>query len=151
MTTPFHIRILDATDVAAIRAMLAMFGASFNEVATYTARQPNDVYLERLLGSKTFVCLAAFAEGAVIGGLAAYVLPKFEQAREELYIYDLAVHPAHRRQGVATAMVGDLRKLARSRGVYVMFVQADYEDTPAVALYTKLGVREDVLHFDIAP
>jgi aminoglycoside 3-N-acetyltransferase I len=31
-----------------------------------------------------------------------------------------------------------------------MYVQADIVDDPAVALYTKLGVREDVLHFDIA-
>ena len=30
-------------------------------------------------------------------------------------------------------------------------VQADYGDDPAIALYTKLGVREDVMHFDIAP
>lgn len=31
----------------------------------------------------------------------------------------------------------------------VIFVQADYGDDPAIALYTKVGVREDVLHFDI--
>ena len=31
-----------------------------------------------------------------------------------------------------------------------MYVQADYGDDPAVALYTKLGTREDVMHFDIA-
>jgi aminoglycoside 3-N-acetyltransferase I len=31
-----------------------------------------------------------------------------------------------------------------------MFVQADLGDDPAIALYTKLGSREDVLHFDIA-
>jgi aminoglycoside 3-N-acetyltransferase I len=31
----------------------------------------------------------------------------------------------------------------------VIYVQADHVDPPAVALYTKLGVREDVLHFDI--
>lgn len=39
-----------------------------------------------------------------------------------------------------------------ARGAYVIFVQADtgFEDAAAVALYTKLGVREDVLHFDIA-
>jgi aminoglycoside 3-N-acetyltransferase I len=30
-----------------------------------------------------------------------------------------------------------------------MFVQADMGDEPAIALYSKLGVREDVLHFDI--
>jgi len=40
----------------------------------------------------------------------------------------------------------------RSAGAYVIFVQADtgIEDEPAVALYTKLGKQEDVLHFDIA-
>jgi aminoglycoside 3-N-acetyltransferase I len=37
------------------------------------------------------------------------------------------------------------------RGVYVTFVQADYGDEAAIALYTKLGSREDVMHFDIAP
>ena len=30
-----------------------------------------------------------------------------------------------------------------------MFVQADLVDAPAIALYTRLGKREDVLHFDI--
>jgi aminoglycoside 3-N-acetyltransferase I len=33
----------------------------------------------------------------------------------------------------------------------VIFVQADRGDDPAITLYTKLGVREEVLHFDIAP
>jgi aminoglycoside 3-N-acetyltransferase I len=34
----------------------------------------------------------------------------------------------------------------------VIFVQADMgiEDQPAIALYSKLGKREEVLHFDIA-
>lgn len=34
-------------------------------------------------------------------------------------------------------------------GAYVIFVQADYGDEPAISLYTKLGRREDVMHFDI--
>ena len=46
-----------------------------------------------------------------------------------------------------------LRKLASARGACVIFVQADtgIEDQPAIALYSKLGVREAVLHFDIPP
>ena len=87
----------------------------------------------------------------MVGGLAAYVLPKFEQARSEIYIYDLAVDEAHRRQGIATAMIEELRKIATSKGAYVIYVQADHGDAAAIALYTKLGVREDVLHFDIDP
>jgi aminoglycoside 3-N-acetyltransferase I len=79
------------------------------------------------------------------------VLPKFEQARSELYIYDLAVAEAKRRRGIATALIRALQQLAAERGIWVAFVQADLGDDAAIALYTKLGVREDVLHFDIAP
>jgi aminoglycoside 3-N-acetyltransferase I len=134
-----------------MRAMLSMFGSAFGEAKTYAADPPDDAYLGRLLGSDTFVAIAALSEGEVIGGIAGYVLPKFEQARSELYIYDLAVAEIHRRRGVATAMIRKLQELAAERGVYVIFVQADYGDDPAIALYTKLGVREDVMHFDIAP
>jgi aminoglycoside 3-N-acetyltransferase I len=77
------------------------------------------------------------------------VLEKFEQARSEIYIYDLAVALPYRRQGIATALIEALKEIARQRGTYVIFVQADPPDDAAVALYTKLGTREEVLHFDI--
>ena len=79
----------------------------------------------------------------------AYELRKFEQQRSEIYIYDLAVAAAHRRQGIATALIQELKKIALARGAYVIFVQADIGDVAAIELYTKLGIREDVLHFDI--
>ena len=93
--------------------------------------------------------LVAVAAGNVIGGLAAYELQKFEQERSEIYIYDLAVAESHRRQGVATALIEELKRVAGDRGAYIVFVQADDGDTPAIELYSKLGSREDVLHFDI--
>jgi ribosomal protein S18 acetylase RimI-like enzyme len=61
------------------------------------------------------------------------------------------VDESRRRQGIATAMIEELKKLAQARGAYVIFVQADHGDDAAISLYTKLGAREDVLHFDIAP
>ena len=128
-----------------------MFGHAFDDVATYTANQPNDEYLQGLLESQTFVAIVALEGTDVIGGLAGYVLPKFEQTRSEFYIYDLAVNEAHRRRGVATAVIQELRRLIAARDIYVIFVQADHGDDPAISLYTKLGTREEVLHFDIAP
>ena len=151
MDDPFEVRVLGSGDAAALRAMLVMFGDAFDDAAAYTARQPDDAYLDALLARDTFVAIAAFAGGAVVGGLAGYVLPKFEQARSELYIYDLAVAAAERRRGIATALVRAVQRLAAERGIWVAFVQADHGDDAAIALYTKLGVREDVLHFDIAP
>ena len=109
--------------------------------------------MRRLLGSDYFIALAAIGENKeVIGGIAAYELIKIEQERSEIYIYDLAVAEKHWRQGIATALIEELKKIAQVRGAYVIFVQADtdVDDEPAIALYTKLGTREDVLHFDIA-
>jgi aminoglycoside 3-N-acetyltransferase I len=105
--------------------------------------------LARLLGSDYFMALVALEGDEVVGGIAAYELRKFEQERSEIYIYDLAVAAAHRRRGIATALIEELKNIAAARGAYVVFVQADPGDTSAVALYTKLGKREDVLHFDI--
>lgn len=148
--SPVHVRQLGSDDIGLFRNLLAMFGEAFEDEETYTRTQPSDAYLEGLLGGETFLAIAAEKDGAVIGGLAAYELKKFEQERSEIYIYDLAVAAGHRRQGVATALISELKAIAASRGGYVIFVQADYVDPPAIALYTRLGVREDVLHFDIA-
>ena len=144
------IRQLGASDVDAYRSLMAMFGKAFEEIDTYTGVPPSSAYVERLLDASHFIALAAFDEERVIGGLAAYELMKFEQERSEIYIYDLAVDEGYRRRGVATALIQRLQNIAAERGAYVIYVQADLGDDPAIALYSKLGVREDVLHFDIA-
>jgi aminoglycoside 3-N-acetyltransferase I len=79
------------------------------------------------------------------------VLPKFEQARSELYIYDLALDAAHRRQGVATALIGELRRVVSGRGVWSSSYTRTTETKPRSVLYAKLGAREDIMHFDISP
>lgn len=149
MSLPVSLQTLGPSDATLMRSVLSMFGKAFHEEERYGAAQPRTSYLERLLGRDTFIAIAATEGDAVVGAVAAYVLPKFEQERSEIYIYDLAVAETHRRRGIATAMIAELQGLAASRGAYVIFVQADYGDEAAVALYTKLGVREDVMHFDI--
>jgi len=57
----------------------------------------------------------------------------------------------YRRGGIATAMIEQLKRFATSRRIYIIFVQADRGDEAAICLYTKLGQREDVMHFDIRP
>ena len=146
----FSIHRLAPTDLALMDGMLTMFGIAFEEVDTYGKARPGAQYMERLLDNDHFIALAALDGDDVIGGLAAYVLPKFERERSEIYIYDLAVAEAHRRRGIATALIGEVRNLGPVYDAHVIFVQADLGDEPAIALYTKLGIREDVLHFDIA-
>ena len=147
----FLVRRLDPTDVPMLRRLNALFGDAFGEPDTYGGDPPSDDYLEDLLAKDHFIVIVAHSGTQVLGGLVAYELDKFEKMRREIYIYDLAVDAEHRRRHIASAMIEDLRKIASLRGASVIYVQADYGDDPAIALYEKFGIREEVLHFDIAP
>ena len=137
------------SEVPVLKALIHVFGEAFDDVDAYGRAVPSDAYLRSLLAKPHFIVLVAREGDEVIGGLAAYELEKFEQERREMYIYDLAVSAQHRRKGVATRLINELRRIAAHRGAYVIFVQADRGDTAAIALYESLGTKEDVYHFDI--
>ena len=148
-TQPNTVRRLVQGEASLFHQLNDLFGVAFGDAGTYQAARPTTAYLERLLEKDHIIPLVALAHGRIIGGLVAYELDKFEQDRREIYIYDLAVHEEHRRQGVATALLRRLHQIASQRGAWAIYVQADYSDEAAIALYTKLGRREDVLHVDI--
>ena len=146
-----EVRRLGPDDAAAAADVLKLFAAAFDDAESYLAAPPSEAYLKRLLDDDGFVLLIAQVDGTIAGALAAYELRKFERERSELYIYDLAVAEPCRRRGVATALIEALKPIARAMGAWVIYVQADVGDEPAIALYRKLGVQEDVHHFDIDP
>lgn len=145
----YLIRKLSVSDLIIFKQLLAVFGDAFNEVETYTKKIPKDEYLRDLLKQKNFICLISEYDNRVLGGLVAYVLEKFEQNRKEIYIYDLAVSQEYRRKGIATELINKLKAFAKEIGAYVIFVQADKGDEPAINLYKNLGNIEEVYHFDI--
>lgn len=138
-------------DLETMGQLNLVFSEAFEDPEHYQSRLPSDDYLSRLIAREDFIPLVAVVDGNIAGGLAAYVLRTFEQERSEIYIYDLAVLENHRRRGIATGLINKLKEIAREIGAYVIYVQADPTDEPAVKLYESLGVREDVLHFDIEP
>ena len=119
-----------------------IFSVEFGDVATYSKHQPDSDYLGNLPVVRHSSRLLPSTKKRLLA-LAAYVLPKFEQARSEIYIYDLAVSGEHRRQGIATALINLLKHEANA--LLMIYVQADYGDDPAVVLY-KVGHTEEVMH-----
>ena len=137
--------------LAELKDLMRVFADAFDEQETYQSNIPSDEYSLSLIDDPTFIPVVAIVDGIVVGGLAAYVLKKFEQVRSEIYIYDLAVDENYRRRGIATGCINKLREIAREVGSYVIYVQADHGDEPAIKLYESLGTKEDVHHFDIMP
>jgi aminoglycoside 3-N-acetyltransferase I len=142
---------LTVADVRLMKGLLKTFGDAFGDAATYQGEVPGDGYLASLLAKDHFIALAVTVDDdVVVGGLVAYVLDKFERDRREIYIYDLAVAEEHRRRRIATTLIVRLIEIARARGAYVIFVQADSQDAPAIKLYESFGTTEEVYQFDIA-
>jgi len=140
---------LGSQDVVLMQAANRLFADVFGEEG-YHGPPAGPDHLEKLLADNKFIALVAYVDGEMAGAIAAYELVKFEAERSEIYIYDLAVIERYRRQGVATALIAAVQEIGRDKGAWVVFVQADPPDEPAVALYDKLGIREEVLHFDIS-
>src|SRR3546814_18400034 len=128
--TPFAVRELDRDDIAMFRELLSVMGRAFDDPDTYTGAQPDAAYLRKLLAGAYFIALAAVEDGVVIGGLAAYELPKFERARSEIYIYELAVASAHRRRGVENALNDKTGGIGAARRPHGTLLQASPPGPP---------------------
>jgi aminoglycoside 3-N-acetyltransferase I len=144
------IRRLQPGDIDMVRSLNELYACAFDDPENYLQKPPSPTYVKDLLSNNTTVLLVALTEAReVVGGLTSYILPKPEQNRSEMYVYDLAVAKQFRREKIASRMLSHADKIGRSQGCHITFVQADYEDEPAVRLYTSLGIREEVLHFDL--
>ncbi len=144
---------LTTSDSALARQLITVFAKAFEDADTYDESRVADSHLESLLSNgSTIVIVATSEQKEVVGGLVAYELCKLEQAKSEIYLYDLAVATEFRRQGIATALIENLKQIARGQGAGVIFVQADNIDGPAVALYTKLAtsIETEITHFDLS-
>jgi len=60
---------------------------------------------------------------------------------DELHIANIAVVPKFRRRGVGRATIEHLMHLARHRGCTYAQLEVRASNTPAIALYQKLGFR----------
>jgi aminoglycoside 3-N-acetyltransferase I len=126
-----------------LRQLISVFSCAFE--SEYTVA---DEYLERMLVTRSTIIIGAMKDQKVIGGLVAFEMCPIHGSKE-LYLYDIAVHPNHQKQGIGTKLIELLREEAKAKGVTTIFVEAESEDVGAVAFYRKLGGEEmAVNHFN---
>jgi ribosomal-protein-alanine N-acetyltransferase len=61
---------------------------------------------------------------------------------DEMHILNLAVHPGHRRQGIARRLFTEALTRARAAGANMAWLEVRPSNTPALALYESFGFKE---------
>ena len=146
---PYTYRQLSALDVEQFKQLLEVFGVAFGEVQRHLTYIPDESHVRSLLARPNIIVLVAELEESVVGGLVAYEHEKFENKAGEIYIYDIAVEKSHRRRGIASRLIEEIRAAGRERGARGIFVQAERGDKAAIKLYELFGKSGQPYHFDI--
>jgi ribosomal protein S18 acetylase RimI-like enzyme len=92
-----------------------------------------------LLADERTIFLAAFDRDDPIGFLLAYELLRRRGDPAQLFVYEVGVDEAKRRQGVATVLFRELADIARARGIRSGFVLTNESNEAAMELYRSVG------------
>jgi len=103
-----------------------------------------------LLGDERTIFVVAFDDADRPMGFAlAYELPRRHGNPSALFVYEVDVAPACRRQGVGRRLLLELSRLAEARGIREGFVLTHASNAAAMKLYESAGAKrpfaDDVL------
>ncbi len=110
---------------------------------------PKERHLKELLCRDDFDAFVALKYNLVVGGLTTYILKQYYSEKAIAYIYDLAVHLNHQRQGIGKNLIEEAKKFYSIKGFEDMFVQAEIVDEHAIEFYrsTNPSEEEQIVYF----
>ena len=109
------------------------------QVAAFWDVVPSEAVIGGFLALVTNVFLSAEANGAPVGQLIGYILPRWDQAAGIGFVYSVDVDEAYQRQGIATRLMALFEEVGRAAGCGEGFVFTNASNPPAMALYEKMG------------
>jgi aminoglycoside 3-N-acetyltransferase I len=134
------IKKLSIGDIDKFKTLVILFNEIFESEPD---KIPCDDYLINLLANPDFVAFVLMVDGSVMGGLTAYLLPKYYSEGAELFLYDVAIHPDIQRQGHGKELIHAVKQYCLDHNIADMFVDAHADDIHALEFYQNTGGKGD--------
>jgi ribosomal protein S18 acetylase RimI-like enzyme len=99
-------------------------------------------YMQNFLEEDKNILILALEDHSPVGFALAYLLDRVDRNRAMILFYEIIVSDNHRRHGLGTKMVNELKRIGQDLNVMKIWVLTDQSNTAAVGLYVSTGARQ---------
>jgi len=99
-------------------------------------------YLRDFLEEDKNILILALEDHSPVGFALAYLLDRVDRNQTMILFYEIIVSPIHRRHGLGTKMVNELKRIGHDLNVMKIWVLTNKSNTAAVGLYESTGARQ---------
>lgn len=123
-------------------------GADQSELARETLRRlkspdgyptPAAEYLVRFLSCRDNGLIVGTIGGVPVGFLLAYLLDRADRDQQMMFLYEIGVAESHRRRGIGTQLIAELKAICWTHNVMKMWVPTGRSNIAATRLYARTG------------
>jgi ribosomal protein S18 acetylase RimI-like enzyme len=98
-------------------------------------------YSGMFLANPSNYLIVAEVAGELVGFLLAYRLDRIDRPTGQLFVYEVAVDPSHRQQGIGTALMQFACSIVEQERLMKAFTLTDRDNEAAIALYSGTGAE----------
>ncbi len=140
-----EIKKLDQNDLSDFKQVIRIF----NDVFENDGDLPPDGHLKKMLSNPDFMVFVVRLHHQVIGGLTVHVLQSCYSEKPSAYIYDVGIDREFQGKGFGKSLIEEVCRFCRQNGFKEAYVEAESDDTDAVAFYrkTKFTTEMEATHY----
>ena len=101
----------------------------------------SEAHLRRALANTACYFIVCLIDSGPVGYLSAFRFPAIDDDNFQVYLYDIIVDEGHRRTGIGSRMIEELKRQCRADGADHIWLGTSLENEAAQKTFERTGAR----------